>query len=632
MSSIHEVLKQYWGYNEFRPLQEDIITSALSGKDTLALLPTGGGKSICFQVPALAQDGVCLVISPLIALMNDQVENLKSRGIPAIALTSALTFRELDLALENAMQGKYKFLYLSPERLKNDMLQERVKRMKVNLLAVDEAHCISQWGYDFRPPYLEINQFRQLIPNVPVLALTATATPKVVHDIQDKLDFKAKNVFQKSFKRSNLAYNVVYTENIYGKMLEILHRIKGTAIVYTRNRRRTSELASWLRQQGIVSSFYHAGLSAEEREKRQQQWLQNITRVMVCTNAFGMGIDKPDVRLVLHLELPDSPEAYFQEVGRAGRDGKQAFGVMIVGPSSAAELQHKYLDTFPTLAEIRHVYQALANYHQLATGTGLGMSFGFDYANFCEQYNLSLFKTHQTLNIIEKEGYISLSDGFKEPSRLMILADRKTLYDFQLRNPKYDVLVKTIVRSYGGLESEYGNIQETAIAQRMQTTPQNIEQGLLQLKKQGLVDYIPSNHKSSITYTMPRQEVKYLTISKENLEHRFEELQTRIMAMVNFATQTELCRSRFILQYFGEENSPICGSCDVCRRNKSLNISEEEYQQLKQDIFAHVQNQSVSSDELLGMLNTSADKAKKVLNHLLEEELLAIINGNLSMK
>lgn len=574
--SIHNVLKKYWGYSTFRPLQEDIINSSLNGKDTLALLPTGGGKSICFQVPIMAQPGIGIVVSPLIALMADQVQNLKKLGIPALALTSGLTQREIDMGLDNCAHGQYKFLYVSPERLQTDIVRERIKRMKVNLLVVDEAHCISQWGYDFRPPYLQIAEVRELMPKVPIMALTATATPQVVDDIQEKLLFKERHIIQQSFFRANLYYNVNHTEKKWSKTLEILHKIRGTAIIYVRNRKHTVEVADWLKKNGMSADHYHAGLGLDVRKQKQKSWIDNKTRIMVCTNAFGMGIDKPDVRVVLHLDLPDSLEAYFQEAGRGGRDGHPAYSVILVGPADISELKRRYLETFPDLKFVKRVYQALANFLQLATGLGEGLSYPFDISAFIKQYDLPSLKTYTTLKVLEKEGLLILNEGFRQPSRLFIRVNRTDLYDFQIRNPKLDTLIKTLSRSYGGLDVEYTQINEGLLAARLKTSENNVIKSLLHLKKQGLLDYIPRKGDSEIIITKARQSVEYLAISDENLKDRYKDRLQRITAVENFLLDGKTCRSVKLLSYFGENRSEPCGHCDVCRGKELNNTIDAE--------------------------------------------------------
>lgn len=623
---IHKILKEYWGYSSFRTLQEDIILSALAGNDTLALLPTGGGKSICFQVPVMAREGIGIVISPLIALMADQVQNLKKLGIPALALTSGLSYREIDMGLDNCMHGRYKFLYLSPERLQSEIVRERIKQMKVNLLVVDEAHCISQWGYDFRPPYTRIAEAREWMPEVPVLALTATATPKVVKDIQEKLNFSKPHLIQKSFYRPNLYYNVNQTEKKWTKTIDILRKLPGTAIIYVRNRKHTVEVADWLKKSGFSADHYHAGLSAELRKQKQDAWLQNHTLIMVCTNAFGMGIDKPDVRVVLHLDLPDSLEAYFQEAGRAGRDGQPAYSVVLVGPSDLDELKRKYLETFPDLKFIRRAYQALANFLQLASGTGEGQSFSFEFNEYIKQYDLPALKTYTTLKILEKEGLLILNEGFRQPSRIFLQVNRTELYDFQLRNPKMDVFIKTLSRSYGGLDVEYTTISEALLANRLKTSEAVVIKTLLHLKKQGILDYIPRKGDSEIIITQPRVAAEYLSISDENLKDRYRDRAARIKAVEDFLLDSKTCRSLKLLQYFGEETAAPCGHCDVCRSRASLENLDQQVEEgiLKiRKLFEDENN--LSKKEIQKTLKIREPVLLKALRWLLD-------NGELSLE
>lgn len=627
---IHEILFSYWGHRSFRPLQEDIINAALSGKDTLALLPTGGGKSICFQVPVLAQKGIGIVVSPLIALMTDQVQNLKSREIPAVALTSGLTFREIDIALDNCVHGQYKFLYLSPERLQSDIVQERIKRMKVNLLVVDEAHCISQWGYDFRPPYTKIAEIRDLLPHVPVLALTATATPKVVDDIQEKLNFSEKHVIQKSFYRPNLYYNVNHTERKWSKSLDILRRIKGSGIVYVRNRKHTVEIAHWLVQNGIPADFYHAGMKPEDRKRKQKAWVENKLRIIVCTNAFGMGIDKPDVRIVLHLELPESLEAYFQEAGRAGRDGETAYSVVLVGPSDLPELKRRHLESFPDMAFVKRTYQALNNYLQLAAGTGEGQNFPFDFKAFSDQYSLPVLKTYEVLKILEKEGWLTLNEGFKVSSRIHILVDRTTLYDFQLRHPKLDILIKALTRSYGGLETEYCSIQESVIAARLKSSEKSVREALQHLKAKGILDYIPNKGDSEITINKPRQVIKHLAISNENLKDRFKDKKQRIKAIEDFVNDGNTCRSVKLLQYFGEQTSEECGHCDVCRAKKGAENADEKMDKAIAGIKQLLAQRSpMTRDQIRESLHLNEHFCTEALRWLLDNGNVQLSNSGL---
>lgn len=624
-----DILKQYWGFPSFRASQEGIIEDVLKGRDTLALLPTGGGKSLCFQVPVLCQPGFGLVVSPLIALMDDQVQNLRSRGIKAVALHSGMNKRELDLALENAAQGYYKFIYLSPERLQNEFFQERLQHMQVNLLAVDEAHCISQWGYDFRPPYLEIAQLRPLLPGVPVLALTATATPKVVQDIQEKLEFSKENVRQQSFARSNLFYHVVPCENKWQRSLQALRKIPGTAVVYLRNRRGTVEVARWLQAEGLSADFYHAGLDARERQRKQDLWLEGKLRIMVSTNAFGMGIDKPDVRQVIHLELPDSLEAYFQEAGRGGRDGKTAHAVLFLAPPDTGQLRVRHLDSFPDLEGVRRVYQCLANYLQLALGSGANQRYDFDVGDFIKQYRLPGLETYQSLQILSKEGLIALSEGYKQPSRVRILADPTTLYDYQLRYPQIEKLIKTLVRSYGGLDIEYGKIEERELAARLNTGESIVFKHLKHLHRDKLIDYIPRPGGSTITFLVPRREVQSLHISAQNLQDRYRDLEERIESVIAYVSNHQECRSIQLLRYFGEKKSEPCGHCDVCRRKKAK-LDRNTWDKLQQRLLSELRQQSLSPEEAVA-LGGPREHYQKILRWLLDEGYIIHKNGKLHL-
>lgn len=566
---IHEILKKYWGYDQFRPLQENIVRSALDGNDTLALLPTGGGKSVCFQVPALAREGCALVISPLIALMSDQVENLKRIGVSAIALNSSLSASQKDLALHNASNHYYKLIYLSPESLQSEKLLNRLSFLNVNFIVIDEAHCISQWGYDFRPPYLEIYKLREIFPEAPMLALTATATEKVVEDIQEKLHFKeSSQVFRKSFARPELAYNVLKTENKWAYCKDLLEKVPGTALIYLRNRKGTMEIAKWLKDLGYAADFYHAGLSVTERKVKQEAWLKNECRVMVCTNAFGMGIDKPDVRLVIHLDLPDTLEAYFQEAGRAARDGKRAWSFVLVGPSDVAQLRQKFLASFPSREEVVRIYRALLNFLQIGIGSAEGSHYDFDFADFCERYRLRPQQALKALEILNKEGILEFNIEGRPYSLIHITADRRTLYDYQLRNPQMDIILKTLLRSYGGLDLDYSRVDENLIARRINSSTYKVKSAFKEMHKHGLVDYLEGGNTGGLSLLQDRQHFKDLKISETFLEKRKSELLAQLQAVIDFVEKDHICRLKTLLHYFGEEIEEDCGSCDVCRRKK----------------------------------------------------------------
>tara|TARA_B100001115_G_scaffold175202_1_gene161024 strand:- start:2262 stop:4151 length:1890 start_codon:yes stop_codon:yes gene_type:complete len=625
--NIHQILKQYWGYSDFRPLQESIIQSLLEDKDTLALLPTGGGKSLCFQVPTLAREGCALVISPLIALMTDQVENLKRVGIQAIALNSSLNSSQKELALHNASNGYYKFIYLSPESLQSEKLMHRLSFVKVNFLVVDEAHCISQWGYDFRPPYLEIYKLRELFPDIPMMALTATATPKVVEDIQHKLHFnKSAQVFKKSFARPELAYNVLKTEDKWGRCKELLDKIPGTALIYLRNRRGTVEVAQWLKQTGYTADFYHAGLSVDERQSKQKDWVQNRSRVMVCTNAFGMGIDKPDVRLVIHLDLPDSLEAYFQEAGRAARDGKKAWSFVLVGPSDVVQLKQKFLASFPDRKEVIRVYRALINFLQIGIGSAEGSSYEFDFKAFTERYRFRPNMALQALNILNKEAILEFNSQGRSFSLLHLKADRRTLYDYQLRNPQLDKILKVLLRSYGGLDIDYGRINENLLAQRLDTSAYKIKAALQQMHSHELIDYLPASDHGSLALMQDRQHFKDLQLSDQFIEKRKAELLEQLQAVIDFVEIDDLCRLKNLLSYFGEDLEEDCGICDVCRRQKSqLNKPNAEA------IIRKALETGPKSYTELEKLFEDPNQAKALIRELLAREILALEGEKLKL-
>lgn len=599
-----EILAQYWGYPAFRPLQEEIISSVLQGKDTLALLPTGGGKSLCFQVPALCRPGICLVISPLIALMKDQVYQLRQRNIPAEAIHSGMRYQEIDRILDNCVYGNVRFLYLSPERLLTDIAIARIQRMPVNLIAVDEAHCISQWGYDFRPPYLEIARIREWMPQVPVLALTATATPEVVVDIQEKLQFRQPNPMQKSFSRPNLAYVVRPSEGKEEQLADILKKVGGSGVVYVRNRRRTREIAELLRKQQISADFYHAGLSPEERSRKQDDWIQNNTRIMVSTNAFGMGIDKPDVRVVVHMEPPDSLEAYFQEAGRAGRDEKKAYAVLLFNPNDLTQLERQHELAFPETGEIRRVYQALGSYFQLATGGGAGVSFDFDLSEFARIYQFEAVTAFNCLKVLEQEGWISLSDAVFHPATLEILVDKDNLYDYQLKHPAYDKILKLILRTYQGVWTGPVTLHEKRLAGFLKIQTSELGAAFQRMQDDQILHYTPVREKPQLCFLKERIPAQNLNINQKAYEARRQRHWARIQEVIAY-TATLRCRSQFLLAYFGETNAPACGECDVCLQQKKQGIQADDFQRYRQKIRQTLRHESLQVDELLSAFSDS---------------------------
>ncbi len=602
-----EVLKQHWGYKAFRPLQQDIVQAVLEGKDVLALLPTGGGKSICFQVPALMRPGLCIVVSPLIALMKDQVDRLKKRGIAAEAVFADMKAREIDLVLDNCIYGQVKFLYVSPERLKTALLQERVKKMQVNLLAVDEAHCISQWGYNFRPAYLEIAAFRALVPNVNVIALTATATPAVQQDIQEQLQFLHSIRFQGSFTRDNLAYVVRKAEDKDRQLLNILRHVPGTAIVYVNTRKKANTAAQVLQKNGVNTTAYHAGLTALEREARQEAWINGTTRVIVATNAFGMGIDKPNVRSVIHLDLPTTLEAYYQEAGRAGRDEKKAYAVTLYDHQDIALLRERIRTTYPSLDQLKQVYQHLANYYQVAVGSHNMTTYDFDLEDFSHTYGLKPQMAYQSLKTLEGAGLVQLNEAFSQPAQLHITTDPKTLYAFQVAHAPYGFLIKALLRLYGGeLFSVFGNISVQHIAHFLKITPQEVKKQLQALERLALIQYSPQKATPQLTFTTLRHPAASLPLDRKILKQRTETAKEKAEAVVHYTTQQYLCRVQVLLAYFGETTYQKCGQCDVClaKEKKGEQCATEDYQKYRHLVLQRLQagiqevNQIVDSVDL----------------------------------
>lgn len=622
------ILKKYWGYDSFREKQLEIIQHPLDGKDGLALLPTGGGKSVCFQVPAMCMEGVCIVVSPLIALMKDQVENLKKKGINAIALHSGMHYSQIDTALDNCVYGDVKFLYLSPERLRSEIVQVRLQKMKVCLIAVDEAHCISQWGYYFRPPYLEIANIRELLPNVPVMALTATATLNVVEDIQEKLLFKKKSVVRKSFARPNLSYMVLKETNIKGRLLRIMERTPGSAVIYVRNRRRTREIANFLLTQNVSATFYHAGLSFDERQTRQQDWIQDRTRVIVATNAFGMGIDKPDVRVVVHLGFPDNLESYFQEAGRAGRDGKESYCVALVNKAAVNELYKRLDGEHPNRERIKEIYYALGSYLQLAEGSGQDEHFDFDLAGFSTRYNWKPKEIMSAISFLEKADHLVLSANSDPRSIIKILVNNETLYELELRNPKVGKLLKTMLRSYGRMFEEYVAINEKLLAKRAGYSLKQVDAILQKLHSLEVVDYKPATGLPKVEFVGGRVRKQDIHISKEIYENRIELIKKRIAAAIHFVETNKVCRSQMLLKYFGETESKHCGKCDVCRGLTKIEDEEVDLQAIRSEIV-----DETALDELVKKLGSHSEKAilKGIQTLLDNNELTYNMNGKIEL-
>jgi len=622
MKKYLDILQTYWGYSEFRSLQGEIIRSVSEGKDTLALMPTGGGKSITFQVPAMDMEGICLVVTPLIALMKDQVANLKKRKIKAAAIYSGMTRDEIIVTLENCMYGGYKFLYVSPERLSTEIFLSRLQHMTVSLIAVDESHCISQWGYDFRPSYLRIAEIREHLPNVPILALTATATPEVVKDIQLQLKFSQENVFQKSFERRNLAYVVRYAEDKSYQLLKILNSVQGSAIVYVRDRKKTKETADFLNENGISAEHFHAGLTNEKKDQSQIRWKKNETRVMVSTNAFGMGIDKPDVRVVIHLDLPDSVEAYFQEAGRAGRDEQKAYAALIYNKSDSTKMKKRLADAFPGKDRVKIVYEKLGNYFELAVGSGEGAVYAFNLIDFCKSFKLPILPTYSCLKILEQAEYLELTDELDNPSRILFTVSKDELYYFQSKNAELDKLMQLVLRSYTGLFTEYAHINEDVLAERLNSTREDVYQQLILLGKLGVVSYIPAKKTPFIIYLCNRVDVDRVKLSNAVYEDRRNRYEKRIEEILNYATEQAVCRSQLLLRYFGQTNVKPCNHCDVCLKKKEKAVNQKEFDELAEAVKEQLAKGAMDIYQLIANLNENEEKVLYVVRYMTDNNMI----------
>ena len=637
MGIYQQILKQYWGYDDFRGIQREIIESIGSGHDTLGLMPTGGGKSVTFQVPALAQEGTCIVITPLIALMKDQVDNLRRRGVRAAAIYSGLTREEIIITLENCIFGDIKILYVSPERLSSDLFQTKLRHMRVSFITVDEAHCISQWGYDFRPSYLEIAKIRKLVPHAPVLALTATATPQVVEDIQDKLGFPSAesgegrpHVFRMSFERKNLAYVVRQASDKRGELIHILRSIRGTVIVYARSRKRTKEFSDLLNEEGITATFYHAGLDSTVKDERQQAWQADKVRVMVATNAFGMGIDKPDVRLVVHIDCPDSIEAYFQEAGRAGRDGAKAYAVLLYNEADKRKLEKRIADTFPEKDYIREVYEHLAFFYQVGVGSGYNHTFEFNIDKFCHAFHHFPVQVDSALKILNRAGYIEYTEEQDNQARIMFTVSRNDLYRLENTSPNEEKVITSLLRNYGGLFTDYNYIDESFLASQCALQPHQVYMILKGLSQRHILHFIPQKKTPYIRYTQRREDKEHVQLMPAVYQDRKAQFTERIHAMIGYATDDRICRSRQLLRYFGEENGHDCRQCDVCLSHREQGkVSEPRLNSAMEQILHLLSDGKPHPITDLRDIQLPTDELDAALDYLFKEEYIRQSDGQI---
>ena len=619
-TDIHRLLEKHWGYTQFRDLQEDIIMSVLEGRDTLGLMPTGGGKSITFQIPTLAMDGMAIVVTPIVSLMKDQVDNLVARRIKATYLHAGLSMREHRRVMEKCQNGNCKFLYISPERLQNEAFIDRIKHLNICLIVVDEAHCISQWGYDFRPSFLEIAKLRKVFKNVPVLALTATATPVVVADIQEKLQFRSPNVFTKSFKRDNISYVVRHTTEKMGELVHIVKSVPGSGIVYARSRKRTKLIADELRRNGISADHYHAGLTIEEKEDKQNKWKNDEIRVIVATNAFGMGIDKPDVRLVIHVDVPNTLEEYYQEAGRAGRDGKRSFAVMLVKDTDKRILHRHISEAFPEKEFIRKVYERVGNFLNVAIGEGYQQMLDFNFNLFCKTFNMPILPTHNSLNILTRSGYIQFVEEIETQSRVMILARKDELYNIPTTTPRADEVLQALLRTYSGLFADYVFINEDVLSYRYGLTPQTIYDSLLELTHMHILHYIPRKRTPYIIYTTSREEPQLVAIPRAVYEDLRSRMEQRVEAVIGYCYRDDICREQFLVEYFGEESQDRCGHCDTCIEQRK----KQQYtpRDIQDGILYMTQVRPRTLKELVDTLSFTKDDIISMVSLLVDEGYL----------
>ncbi len=616
-TDIHQLLEKYWGYTQFRDLQEDIIMSVLEGRDTLGLMPTGGGKSITFQISTLAMNGMAIVVTPIVSLMKDQVDNLVARRIKATYLHAGLSMREHRRVMEKCQNGNCKFLYISPERLQNEAFIDRIKHLNICLIVVDEAHCISQWGYDFRPSFLEIAKLRKVFKNVPVLALTATATPVVVADIQEKLQFRSPNVFTKSFKRDNISYVVRHTTEKMGELVHIVKSVPGSGIVYARSRKRTKLIADELRRNGISADHYHAGLTIEEKEDKQNKWKNDEIRVIVATNAFGMGIDKPDVRLVIHVDVPNTLEEYYQEAGRAGRDGKRSFAVMLVKDTDKRILHRHISEAFPEKEFIRKVYERVGNFLNVAIGEGYQQMLDFNFNLFCKTFNMPILPTHNSLNILTRSGYIQFVEEIETQSRVMILARKDELYNIPTTTPRADEVLQALLRTYSGLFADYVFINEDVLSYRYGLTPQTIYDSLLELTRMHILHYIPRKRTPYIIYTTSREEPQHVAIPRAVYEDLRSRMEQRVEAVIGYCYRDDICREQFLVEYFGEESQDRCGHCDTCIEQRK----KQQYtpRDIQEGILYMTQVRPRTLKELVDTLSFTKDDIISMVSLLVDE-------------